>query len=43
MGGESAANLIEAIERSKDNDLYRLIYGLGIRHVGENTAVLIQN
>ena len=35
--------MIEAIERSKDNDLYRLIYGLGIRHVGENTAVLIQN
>lgn len=43
MGEKSAANLIEAIERSKDNDLYRLIYGLGIRHVGENTAVLIQN
>jgi len=43
MGEKSAANLIAAIEDSKNNDLYRLIYGLGIRHVGENTARLIQD
>ncbi len=38
MAQKSAKNLIEAIERSKSNDLNRLIYGLGIRHVGENSA-----
>ena len=31
----SAATSIEQIERSKSNDLSRLIYALGIRHVGE--------
>ena len=38
MGKKSAANLIEEIERSKQRDLWRLIYGLGIRHVGERGA-----
>lgn len=38
MAEKSARNLIDAIERSKSNDLNRLIYGLGIRHVGENSA-----
>ncbi|HSS45185.1 MAG TPA: helix-hairpin-helix domain-containing protein, partial [Thermoanaerobaculia bacterium] len=31
-------NLLEEIERSKRNDLSRLIYALGIRHVGEKAA-----
>lgn len=34
MGKKSAANLIAAIERSKDKDLANLIFALGIRHVG---------
>lgn len=35
---KSAQNLIDSIENSKQPDLYRLIYGLGVRHVGERTA-----
>ncbi|HVC20535.1 MAG TPA: NAD-dependent DNA ligase LigA [Vicinamibacterales bacterium] len=41
MGPKSAANLIGELERSKSNDLPRLLYGLGIRHVGERAAVLL--
>jgi DNA ligase (NAD+) len=32
---KSAANLITAIENSKSNDLHRLIFALGIRHIGQ--------
>ncbi|MDO8536509.1 MAG: NAD-dependent DNA ligase LigA [Candidatus Omnitrophota bacterium] len=38
MAEKSAANLLSAIEKSKSNDLNRLIYALGIRHVGERSA-----
>jgi DNA ligase (NAD+) len=38
MGEKSAANLIAAIERSKDTTLPRLLNGLGIPGVGESTA-----
>jgi DNA ligase (NAD+) len=38
MADKSAANLIAAIDRSKTPFLDRLIYALGIRHVGEQTA-----
>jgi DNA ligase (NAD+) len=38
MAEKSAANLVEAIERSKRTTLARLIYSLGIRNVGETTA-----
>ena len=38
MGRKSAANLVEQIERSKTRDFWRLIFGLGIRHVGERGA-----
>ncbi len=38
FGEKSIANLIQAIEQSKTQPLHRLIYGLGIRHVGETTA-----
>ena len=38
MGKKSAANLLGEIERSKTRDFWRLIYGLGIRHVGERGA-----
>ena len=38
MGELSAANLISAIETSKTRPLFRLLVGLGIRHVGETGA-----
>lgn len=38
MGDKSAANLLEAIEQSKGRGLARLLFGLGIRHVGEEVA-----
>lgn len=36
--GKVGRNVFEQIARSKDNDLSRLIYALGIRHVGEKAA-----
>lgn len=41
MGAKSAENLIAAIEKSKENDLSKLIYGLGIRQVGEKAAKVL--
>ncbi|MGG3739027.1 NAD-dependent DNA ligase LigA [Aeribacillus pallidus] len=38
MGEKSATNLINAIEASKNNSLERLLFGLGIRHVGAKAA-----
>lgn len=38
---KSAENLISAVELSKQNELYRLIYALGIRHIGQKSAKLI--
>ena len=38
---KSADNLIQAIEGSKDRGLARLLFGLGIRNVGEKAAQLI--
>jgi DNA ligase (NAD+) len=38
MGEKSAANLIEALERSKSTTFARFIYALGIPDVGETTA-----
>ncbi|MBK1887726.1 NAD-dependent DNA ligase LigA [Marinobacter sp. DY40_1A1] len=38
MGEKSAANLIEAIDRSRRPVLWRFLYALGIREVGEATA-----
>ena len=35
---KSAKNLLASIEQSKNNELYRLIYALGIRYVGETVA-----
>jgi DNA ligase (NAD+) len=40
MGEKSADNLLKAIEESKDRPLFRLIFALGIRHVGGETAEL---
>jgi DNA ligase (NAD+) len=38
MGEKSAANLVSAIEAAKARPLWRLVYALGIRHVGETVA-----
>ncbi|GMB09186.1 NAD-dependent DNA ligase LigA [Thermolongibacillus altinsuensis] len=38
MGEKSATNLLNAIEASKQNSLERLLFGLGIRHVGAKAA-----
>jgi DNA ligase (NAD+) len=43
MGEKSAANLVEALERSKHTTLARFLYGLGIRDVGEATAAALAN
>jgi DNA ligase (NAD+) len=39
--GKVGRNVVEQITRSKDNDLSRLIYALGIRHVGEKAAATL--
>lgn len=40
-GDKSVDNLLKAIEDSKTNSLERLIFGLGITHVGEKTAKIL--
>lgn len=40
-GEKSASNLAAEIERSKQNDLSRLIFALGLRHVGEKAAAIL--
>lgn len=41
MGKKSAQNAVDAIEKSKENDLWRLIFALGIRQVGEKAAKIL--
>ena len=43
FGEKSYNNLIDALEKAKDTDLVRVIYGLGIDNVGLSTARLIVN
>ncbi len=38
MGQQSAANLLAQIEASRQRPLHRLLFGLGIRHVGQRAA-----
>ena len=38
MGKKSAANLVREIEASKERPLHRVLYALGLRHVGERAA-----
>jgi DNA ligase (NAD+) len=40
-GEKSAANLIAEIEKSKNSEVDRLVYALGIRHVGEKAAKVL--
>ena len=41
MGEKSAVNLITAIEKSKSAEINRLVYALGIRHIGQKAAKLL--
>ena len=41
MGKKSAANVLAQLERSKTNELWRLLFGLGIRHVGAGVAQVL--
>ncbi len=38
MGGKSAQNFLDGVEASKSRDLWRLLFGLGILHVGTGVA-----
>lgn len=40
MGNKSVENLLNSIEKSKQNDLARLLFALGIRHIGKRAAQL---
>ena len=41
MGLKSAQNLIDALENSKKADISRLVYALGVRHIGQKAAKLL--
>ena len=41
MGDKSADNLLEAVEKSKEADLFRVIFALGIRNIGQKAAKLL--
>src|SRR5690625_2336808 len=41
MSEKSVDNLLRAIETSKDNSLEKLIFGLGIRHIGAKAAQIL--
>lgn len=41
LGKKSADNLKKAVEKSKKNDLGKLIFALGIRHIGQKAAKLL--
>ena len=41
MGKKSAAKVMLQVEKSRANELWRLIYGLGIRHVGERASQVL--
>lgn len=40
---KSSQKMADSIERARKPELYRLIFGLGIRHVGERTAKILAN
>jgi DNA ligase (NAD+) len=41
FGEKNAAKVVAQIDRSRSNELWRLIYGLGIRHIGERAAQVL--
>ena len=40
---KSTENLLEAIDASRTRELYRLVFGLGIRHIGERSSKVLAN
>ncbi|MBR3815709.1 MAG: NAD-dependent DNA ligase LigA [Clostridia bacterium] len=43
MGEKSGENLVNAVNLSKENDLSKLVYALGIRHIGQKAAKLLSD
>jgi DNA ligase (NAD+) len=41
FGEKNAAKVVDQITRSRNNELWRLLYGLGIRHIGERAAQVL--
>lgn len=41
MAEQSAKNIVDAVNKSKENDLSKLVFALGIRHVGQKAAKLL--
>ncbi len=41
FGDKNAVKVVAEIDRSRSNELWRLIYGLGIRHIGERAAQVL--
>ena len=41
FGEKNAAKVVAQIERSRTNELWRVVYGLGIRHIGERAAQVL--
>jgi DNA ligase (NAD+) len=41
FGEKNAAKVVEQIDRSRSNQLWRLLFGLGIRHIGERAAQVL--
>jgi DNA ligase (NAD+) len=41
FGEKNAVKVVNEIERSRSNELWRLIFGLGIRHIGERAAQVL--
>src|SRR5690625_7439665 len=41
MGEKSVTNLLQGIEASKQNSLEKLLFGLGIRHIGAKAAQIV--
>ncbi|MDY6820409.1 MAG: NAD-dependent DNA ligase LigA [Deferribacterota bacterium] len=43
MGEKSSENIIKAIERSKSKPFHKVLYALGIRHIGQRYAIILAN
>lgn len=43
MGEKSGENLVNAAEKSKENDLSKLVFALGIRHIGQKAGKLLSD
>jgi DNA ligase (NAD+) len=41
FGEKNAAKVVAQVERSRTNEVWRLLYGLGIRHIGERAAQVL--